>query len=169
MVIVEDDRQGKAAGWQVARETSHFGVLIEDVPVCMSGRCNLEIGMPLRTELARAHLVESCGTALRLGRECRGISPLLASRVTWEHQGALFCIQLEDKMNAMFRGQITGQYGARVRKQLTRADLLEVVYRFYPQGLLTGTDAYNDSEERKRQTDATRRGIARVPRVEGGW
>jgi hypothetical protein len=114
VVIVEDDRQGKAAGWQVARETSHFGVLIEDVPV-YEWQCNLEIGMPLRTELA-GRISSSRAAQLSALVANAVVFPLLASRLTWEHQGALFCIQLEDKMNAMFRGKYRA-YGARVRKQ----------------------------------------------------
>jgi hypothetical protein len=43
---------------------------------------------------------------------------------------------------------------------MTRSDLLEVVYRFYPRGLLIGTRAYNDTAERRRQREVARRGVA---------
>jgi hypothetical protein len=46
---------------------------------------------------------------------------------------------------------------------MTRADLLEVVYRFYPRGLLEGTEGYSDSEACRRHVDVTRRGIAGYP------
>jgi hypothetical protein len=46
---------------------------------------------------------------------------------------------------------------------MTRSDLLEVIYRFYPRGLLTTGDGYDDTEERHRQVDATRRGAAEYP------
>jgi hypothetical protein len=46
---------------------------------------------------------------------------------------------------------------------MTRSDLLEVVYRFYPRGILPGGSGYDDTEERRRQMDATRRGAAEYP------
>jgi hypothetical protein len=46
---------------------------------------------------------------------------------------------------------------------MTRSELLEVVYRFYPRGLLEGGHGYFDSEECQRHADVTRRGIAEYP------
>ncbi len=46
---------------------------------------------------------------------------------------------------------------------MTRADLLEVIYRFYPRGLATGGLGYDDTEERQRQRDAARSGAAGRP------
>jgi hypothetical protein len=46
---------------------------------------------------------------------------------------------------------------------MTRTDLLEVVYRFHPRGLLEGTEGYDDSEECRRRVDVTRRGIDGYP------
>jgi len=46
---------------------------------------------------------------------------------------------------------------------MTRPDLLAVVYKFYPRGLFVGTGEYNRSEERCRQREAARRGVAEYP------
>jgi hypothetical protein len=46
---------------------------------------------------------------------------------------------------------------------MTRDELLEVVYRFYPRGLLVGGLGYDDTVERQRQRDAARRGAAEYP------
>ena len=46
---------------------------------------------------------------------------------------------------------------------MTRAEMLEVVYRFYPRGLIEGADGYDDTEERQHQRDAARRGVAEFP------
>ena len=43
---------------------------------------------------------------------------------------------------------------------MTRSDLLEVVYRFYPRGLSTFGPGYDGTEERYRQREAARRGAA---------
>ena len=47
---------------------------------------------------------------------------------------------------------------------MTRADLLEVVYSFYPRGLIDGGLGFEDTEEVQRQRDAARRGGAEYPR-----
>ena len=46
---------------------------------------------------------------------------------------------------------------------MTRAELLEVVYRFYPRSIATRGLGYDDTEERQRQRDAARRGAAERP------
>jgi hypothetical protein len=46
---------------------------------------------------------------------------------------------------------------------MTRSDLLALVYRFYPRGLLVGGPDYDDTEERYRQREAARRGAAEYP------
>ena len=46
---------------------------------------------------------------------------------------------------------------------MTRAELIEVVYRFYPRGLYTTNLGYDDTEERQRQSDAARRGADAYP------
>jgi hypothetical protein len=46
---------------------------------------------------------------------------------------------------------------------MTRVELLEVVYQFYPRGLLVSGLEYEDTEERQRQRDAARRGVAAFP------
>jgi len=43
---------------------------------------------------------------------------------------------------------------------MTCAELLEVVYSFYPRGLYAGGLGYEDTVERQRQRDAARRGVA---------
>ncbi len=47
---------------------------------------------------------------------------------------------------------------------MTRAELIEVVYRFYPRGLSVYGVGYDDTDEAQRQRDATRRGLAGLPR-----
>jgi hypothetical protein len=46
---------------------------------------------------------------------------------------------------------------------MTRTDLLDVVYCFYPRGLLVGAKGYDDTEEVQRQRDAARRGVTGYP------
>jgi hypothetical protein len=46
---------------------------------------------------------------------------------------------------------------------VTLSDLLEVVYHFYPRGLIEGADDYWTSEEVYRQGEAARRGVAAYP------
>jgi hypothetical protein len=46
---------------------------------------------------------------------------------------------------------------------MTRSELLEVVYRFYPPGLHTSAPGYGDTDQRQRQRDAARRGAAEYP------
>jgi hypothetical protein len=46
---------------------------------------------------------------------------------------------------------------------MMRAELLEVVYSFYPRGLIVGGLGYEDTVERQRQRDAARRGVAAFP------
>jgi hypothetical protein len=46
---------------------------------------------------------------------------------------------------------------------MTRAELLEVVYRFYPRGLDTTDPGHHDTEEAQRQRDAVARGAAGYP------
>ncbi len=43
------------------------------------------------------------------------------------------------------------------------AELIEVVYSFYPRGLYAGGLGYEDTVERQRQRDAARRGVAAFP------
>jgi hypothetical protein len=47
--------------------------------------------------------------------------------------------------------------------EMTCAKLLEVVYWFYPRGLDVGGLGYEDTEQRQRQWDAARRGVAECP------
>jgi hypothetical protein len=47
---------------------------------------------------------------------------------------------------------------------MTRSDLLDIVYRFYPRGLMEGALGYWESEEHARLVDAARRGAADYPR-----
>lgn len=46
---------------------------------------------------------------------------------------------------------------------MTREDLLETAYRFYPRGLYHGLPGYQESEERCRQRDVARRAVAEHP------
>jgi len=46
---------------------------------------------------------------------------------------------------------------------MKRAELLEVVYSFYPRGLFVGGLGYADTVECQRQRDAARRGVAAFP------
>lgn len=46
---------------------------------------------------------------------------------------------------------------------MTCAELLEVVYSFYPRGLIDGGLGYEDTVERQRQRVAARRGVAAFP------
>ena len=46
---------------------------------------------------------------------------------------------------------------------MKRSDLLAVVYRFYPRGLIEGADDYWASEERYHQLEAARRGVDEYP------
>ena len=46
---------------------------------------------------------------------------------------------------------------------MTRAELLEVVYRFHPRGLYDGGLGYDDTEEAQHFRDAMRRGVAAYP------
>ncbi len=46
---------------------------------------------------------------------------------------------------------------------MTRSELLEVVHRFYPRGILCTEDRYEDAEERHRQREVARRAVAGYP------
>jgi hypothetical protein len=43
---------------------------------------------------------------------------------------------------------------------MNEASLLEIIRRFYPRGMETTSPGYDDTEERRRQVDATRRAVA---------
>lgn len=47
---------------------------------------------------------------------------------------------------------------------MTRADLLDLVYRYYPRGLLTNSPGYDDTEERRRQTEAALASVVEHPK-----
>jgi hypothetical protein len=47
--------------------------------------------------------------------------------------------------------------------EVTREELLEVVYRFHPRGLDLDGYGYDQTEERQRQRDAVRRAVAEAP------
>jgi hypothetical protein len=47
---------------------------------------------------------------------------------------------------------------------MTRSELLDLVYRFHPRGLDPDGLGYDDTEERFRQLEAARRGVADYPR-----
>lgn len=46
---------------------------------------------------------------------------------------------------------------------MTRSELLDLVYRFYPRGLFVDTLGYDDTEEHHRRREAARRGVAEYP------
>ena len=46
---------------------------------------------------------------------------------------------------------------------MTRSELLEVVYRFYPRGIYPGASGYDDTAERHRQREVARRAVAGYP------
>jgi hypothetical protein len=50
---------------------------------------------------------------------------------------------------------------------MTRGDLLEVVYRFYPRGLWTTSPGYDETPERLRQVDAMRSAAAEYSKWQG--
>lgn len=43
---------------------------------------------------------------------------------------------------------------------MTRADLLALIYQFYPRGMYTTAPGYDDTEPRRRQVEAARRAVA---------
>jgi hypothetical protein len=47
---------------------------------------------------------------------------------------------------------------------MTCAELLEVIYSFYPRGMFVGGLGYEQTVERQRQRDAARRGVAEFPK-----
>src|SRR6185312_16512351 len=47
---------------------------------------------------------------------------------------------------------------------MSRSDLLELVYSFYPRGMIPGGIGYEDTLERFRQLEAARRGVDDYPR-----
>ena len=46
---------------------------------------------------------------------------------------------------------------------MTHLDLLDLVYRFYPRGIVLGASGYNDTVERRRQREVARRAVAEYP------
>src|SRR5277367_4827275 len=47
---------------------------------------------------------------------------------------------------------------------MTRPELIELVYRFYPRGMDIGSPAYQDTEENRRYREAHRAAIAEYPK-----
>jgi hypothetical protein len=112
VVIVKDDGEGKAAGWQVATTASTFATTASGRPI-YRWECRLEIGMPLRSEK------EGPISASRAARTTADITndvalPLLSSR-KWVGQGAVFCQALKGGMTAVFESRPYEGFGARVR------------------------------------------------------
>jgi hypothetical protein len=46
---------------------------------------------------------------------------------------------------------------------MTRSDLLDLIYRFYPRNFYVDSPGHHDTEEHRRLVDATRRAVAQYP------
>jgi hypothetical protein len=109
-VRIKDDGEGKGGGWKFADFAVH----------CVAGQgmidppeewdCPLEVGMPIRS--SQVGVISPRHAAVITAEVLNAALPeQRASRDDWRGMGAVFCIELRDRMNMMFKGQYRG-YGA---------------------------------------------------------
>jgi hypothetical protein len=113
VVFLDDDGKDEGGGWQRALKTFKYMERNWFIPNYF-WQCPLRIEVPLRTKLegpisaSRAALMSA-----EIANEV--VDPLLYSRPTWRNQGAVFCGELRDAMQAMFKRRYPN-VGARVRR-----------------------------------------------------
>lgn len=101
VVSVQDDGKDDGGGWQTAGNTFHFVERNWGIPR-YRWKCPLAIGMPIRSQL-EGRITPSRAALYSAEVANAVVDPLLDSQATWENQGAAFCIELEENLQAMFR------------------------------------------------------------------
>jgi hypothetical protein len=112
---IKDDGKGTAGGWQI----THFAVH------CVAGNgllpsdewdCPIEVGLPIRS--SQIGRITPSAAAFWTAEVVNAALPeQRASREDWTGLGAVFCRDLMDRMETMFKGQYPG-CGARVKRWL---------------------------------------------------
>jgi hypothetical protein len=97
---VKDDGVGPAGGWQKADKIFDFMEREWWIPVYF-WECPLQIQMPIRCAL-EGRITPSRAALYSAEIANAVVDPLLAARKTWKNQGAAFCVELKDAMNAEF-------------------------------------------------------------------
>lgn len=112
VVVVQEDGEDQAGGWQKAVASLHFVHLHWGIPT-HHWQCPLAVGMPLRSR-KEGHISPSRAALLSAEIATDVANALLPSQ-DWEGETAVFCIKLEQEMQQLFRGRYPG-VGARVTR-----------------------------------------------------
>ena len=113
--LIKDDGKGKGGGWQITQFAVH----------CVAGQglepgeewdCPIEVGMPIRS--SQIGRITPSRAAMWTAEIVNAALPeQRASRDDWTGLGAVFCKELEKRMEAMFKAQYPG-CGAKVMRWL---------------------------------------------------
>jgi hypothetical protein len=112
---IKDDGKDLGGGWQI----THFAVH------CVAGEgllpsdewdCPIEVGMPIRSSQI-GRITPSYAALMTAEIVNAALPEQRASRADWTGLGAVFCRQLERRMEAMFKGQYPG-CGAKMKRWL---------------------------------------------------
>jgi hypothetical protein len=112
--FVEEDWDGKdgAGGRQRAFKDFHFSIY-QWLQVRYSFNCPLDFSMAVQSRIeGRITRKRAAEVTAELATEA--VNAEAHSRDDWENQGAAFCIELKDRMNATFGQKKYAGYGARV-------------------------------------------------------
>jgi hypothetical protein len=111
--LLKDDGEGKGGGWQTADKTFSFLEANWFIPNYF-WQCHIRIGMPIRS-VKDGRVTPSRAALYSTEIANAVVDPLLDSRATWRNQGAVFCDELQDALQAMFKRRYP-RVGARVSK-----------------------------------------------------
>ena len=103
---LRDDGKEKSGGWQTADTTFTFKECHNGI-VAYAWECPIQIGMPLRCE-AEGRITRNRAAYYSAEVANEVVAPLVASRPSWQDQGAAFCVQLRDKLEAKFKEKYPG-------------------------------------------------------------
>jgi hypothetical protein len=116
---VEKKWDGKDGAGGRQRALKLFVFCLREVPsgrVKYSWECPIDVFMPVQSQMVGSIPPERAAVAT--AQVANKVVPALShSRADWEGQGAVFCIQLKDKMNDTFSHEYKG-YGAKVTQWL---------------------------------------------------
>jgi hypothetical protein len=110
---IKDDGKGLGGGWQITHFTVHC-VAGEGLAPSDEWDCAIEVGMPIRS--SQIGRITPSRAALWTAEIVNAALPeQRASRDDWTGQGAVFCKELQERMERMFHAAYPG-CGARVTR-----------------------------------------------------